>query len=106
MMKISEVLIYEKDLNDFRSRMGMVSVNCAYDDVCAIAGNADAIFAERNRLAQEASRLFQEIGKQVCLDYEAEWGSEESVKKITIDSELSAEAEQKFKLFLKFINEH
>jgi len=62
------------------------------------------VMAARQQLNEEATTLFQEIGKQVCADKGAEWGARP--EGLTDDATISDEAEKKFRAFLDFISSH
>jgi hypothetical protein len=60
--------------------------------------------AARQELNEQATSLFQEIGKQVCADNGCEWGARP--EGLTNDTPISDKAEKKFRALLDFISKH
>ncbi len=87
-------------LNDFRTRNSMVTVNAAtlsLEDIDRIP----EMFAARLKLGEEATRLYEEIGRQICADHGVVWG--ERPAGVTDDSPISDAAEQKLAAFIAFV---
>jgi len=90
-------------LNEFRNKNSFLELHAATltpEDIERLP----EVMAARLQLNEQATSLFQEIGKQICADNGAEWGAQPDG--LTDDAVISDEAEKKFRAFLDFITSH
>ncbi len=100
MTTLRDVKMAGTKLNDFRSKASFFKLEV----IALSSGNAERlpeIITSRQELNEQATSLFEEVGKQICADHGVAWGT--TPEGLTDDTTISDEAENKFRVFLDFI---
>ena len=99
---LRDVKVAYIQVNDFKNTNSFLPLQAATLTLEEIE-RIPEVMAARLQLNNQADSLFQEIGKQICVDYRIEWGSPNS---LTDDTAISDEAAKKLRTLLDFIESH
>lgn len=103
MTTLREVKAVWAKLNEFRNKnsfLGLQAATLTPEDIDKLP----EVMTARLELNKKATKLFQEIGKQICTDNGVEWGARP--EGMTDDMSISEKAEKKLRAFLDFIASH